>query len=675
MPTPISGFELLVILRDFCLALTWFVAMVFLLSGVQDLIYDIGAYSLRFFRRFHYRNRERISLARLRAREQQRIAVLVPAWNEGEVVGAMVANIIERVEYRNYIVFVGTYPNDARTQNAVNRLAAQHPQIVNVVNIRPGPTTKADCLNNVYRTLKAYEEREAINFDILVMHDAEDVVHPHSFLLYNYLIPRVDAIQLPILPLPTAHHRIVHWIYADEFSETHMKDVPVREKISGFVPFAGTGTGFSRRAFTVLEMGGEKVYNEGSMTEDYSMSKRMREAGLRIIFVNVVLADDKSKWYVPLYRRPGFISNWAYFPMDFTRSIRQKTRWIIGISLQEWEHGGWKGNIRMKENFVKDRKIFLAAASSLLGYALLIYFILLGFGQLGIVPFKLLPIIEEGSVLHRLVVVDTGFMIFRMVERVVFVGMTYGLLAGLLSIPRLLIANVINGIAAFRALQTFARARQGKTAVRWDNTDHLEGVGQLPTAAMAPVAARSTTVLPPDEVIRRINAGNDEELPRMMESLPRDLAPEFRREAVEALQKRVGHEGMAVRSGLARVIGFLMWQELIPALFALLHDREWVVRANSARALLKFENFDLLLEQAFSSDDPLLREVLIRCLEQDNIKQRVLMPRLSAPHLIATRSALLNESAILRSEFDLYNARPLGSARRETDDTRPTITA
>jgi adsorption protein B len=347
---PITGYELLVILRDICLALTWFVAMVFLLSGVQDLIYDIGAYSLRAFRRFHYRNRERLSLARLRAREQQRIAVLVPAWNEGEVVGAMVANIIERVEYRNYVVFVGTYPNDSRTQNAVNRLAAQHPQIINVVNVRPGPTTKADCLNSVYRTLKAYELREGINFDILVMHDAEDVVHPHSFLLYNYLIPRVDAIQLPILPLPTAHHRIVHWIYADEFSETHMKDVPVREKISGFVPFAGTGTGFSRRAFTVLEMGGEKVYNEGSMTEDYSMSKRMREAGLRIVFVNVVLADDKSPWGTPLYKRPGFISNWAYFPMDFTRSIRQKTRWIIGISLQEWEHGGWKGNFRMREN-------------------------------------------------------------------------------------------------------------------------------------------------------------------------------------------------------------------------------------------------------------------------------------------------------------------------------------
>src|SRR6185312_9692272 len=208
-----------------------------------------------------------------------------------------------------------------------------------------------------------FEEREGINFDIIVMHDAEDVVHPNSFLLYNYLIPRVDAIQLPILPLPTDWRRFVHWSYADEFSETHMKDVPVREKLSGFVPYAGTGTGFSRRVFVTLEQMGFTVFNESSMTEDYSMSKRIRELGMTSIFVNLVLADDKSPWWTPLCRRPGFIANWAYFPMDFTRAVRQKSRWILGISLQEWEHGGWKGTLRIKENLVKDRKVFVAAGT------------------------------------------------------------------------------------------------------------------------------------------------------------------------------------------------------------------------------------------------------------------------------------------------------------------------
>ena len=92
-----TGRDILVLLRDCMLGLTWFVAMVFLLSGCQDLIYDIGAYTLRIYRRVAFRGRERLTLEKLRMREQQRIAVMVPAWNEGEVVAAMVNNIIQRV--------------------------------------------------------------------------------------------------------------------------------------------------------------------------------------------------------------------------------------------------------------------------------------------------------------------------------------------------------------------------------------------------------------------------------------------------------------------------------------------------------------------------------------------------------------------------------------------------
>src|SRR5580658_9904056 len=97
----------LVLLRDFFAGMTWFVAVVYFLSGTQDMIYDIGAYWLRLWRQVQYRQNPRLTLERLRAREQQRIAVMVPAWNEGEVVASMVDNIIKRVEYNNYNIFVG----------------------------------------------------------------------------------------------------------------------------------------------------------------------------------------------------------------------------------------------------------------------------------------------------------------------------------------------------------------------------------------------------------------------------------------------------------------------------------------------------------------------------------------------------------------------------------------
>jgi len=652
-----SGRDYLVLFRDSMLGLTWFVALVFLLSGCQDLIYDVGAYVLRVYRRIAFRNRERLTLQKLRTRDQQRIAIMVPAWNEGEVVAAMVNNIIQRVDYKNYQVFVGTYPNDAATQAAVDRLAKEYPQIIKVITARPGPTTKADCLNNVYKRIKQYEEQHNQNFDIIVMHDAEDVVHPHSFLLFNYLIPRVDVIQLPILPLPTSWSRFVHWTYADEFSETHMKDVPVREKISGFVPYAGTGTGFSRRVFRTLEqIGGSKIFNEDTMTEDYSLSKRIRETGFTSIFVNLVLAGGDEKWYTPLSRRTTFIANWAYFPMDFRRAVRQKTRWIIGISLQEWEMGGWSGSLRIKENLLKDRKVFVAAGTSLLGYVLLTYFIVFALGDNHVIPFKLLPIIESGSKLQRLVMVDTFFMFLRMFQRIVFVGMVYGLPEGLMSIPRLLLGNIINGVAAFRALQSFARARQGKAAVRWDSTTHVEGVGELPTddpESRRPVQRHqeNTDV---DALIAAFASRDVWEVIHAMEALPKNVTKKQRTEIVKAFYEFVESREGKIRSMVARVSGFLGWEEMAPPLLTLLHDKDWAVRANAAKALLKQPQCDRLIEAAFVDADIYVRDLLVKVIEQDSMKQDELVQSLDADYMITTRTVLLRESLIIRTRYEKF---------------------
>jgi adsorption protein B len=41
-----------------------------------------------------------------------------------------------------------------------------------------GPTTKADCLNHLYDALLAYETSSGRSPVAVVLHDAEDVVHP-----------------------------------------------------------------------------------------------------------------------------------------------------------------------------------------------------------------------------------------------------------------------------------------------------------------------------------------------------------------------------------------------------------------------------------------------------------------------------------------------------------------
>ncbi len=635
------------------MVLTWFAATIFVVSGLQDLMYDGGAYVLALYRRIFYRDRERLTVAKLQSREEQLIAVMVPAWNEGDVVAAMVSNIIDRVQYKNYVIFVGTYPNDAATQAAVDALTPIHSHLLKVVNPTPGPTCKADCLNNVYQTIKAYEIENNVNFNIICMHDAEDVVHPYGFALYNYLIPRVDAIQLPILPLPTPHSRFVHWIYADEFCENHMKDVPVREKISGFVPFAGVGTGFSRRVFHALEqVSGHEIFNEKSMAEDYSMSKKLRGMGMKTIFVNVVLADDTSPWWTPLCCRPGFISNWAYFPFDFKRSVRQKTRWIIGISIQEWQHTGWGTDFSMYESLIKDRKVFAAATASMVGYIVFVYMVIAALGTANLLPVQLLPLLKSGTPITMLMSVATVVMSIRLAQRLIIISRVYGVAAGLMSLLRIPVSNLLNGLAAFRALQAFALERQGKAPVKWDKTMHVEGVGSLPTAPPESNVLKLDRAIPFITILGMLRSTDKIHVQQSLVAIPKELSAGERGLAMAALEELSMSTDTEIRATVSKSLCFLEWTESAETIRELLKDSEWVVRANAARALWKLSNPIPELEKVVEVNDSYSCEILVRCAENDRLARNILFREITQNDASPLFDGLVARSQFLTTMYD-----------------------
>ena len=641
--------DLLVLWQSLIIGITWIVAVIYLFSGVQDLMYDLWAYAWRVYRRFRFAKNTRLTLSRLRLKEQQTIAVYIPAWQEADVVDKMVENILHRAEYQHYVIFVGTYPNDAATQRAVDIIAAAHDRVIKVVTTRPGPTNKADCLNHIYLAMQAYEQAHQMIFDIVVMHDAEDVIHPYSFMLYNYLLPRVDVVQLPILPLPVPWNQWVHWVYGDEFAENHMKDMIVRERQKGFVPFAGVGTGFSRHSFSVLaEMGGGKVFNEYSLTEDYSTSKKVREAGLQTIFVNLLLADDRSPWYTPLCRRPGFISNWSYFPFDFARSVRQKTRWVIGISLQEWEQTGWSGTWMMRENLLKDRKVFVSSATVLVGYLVVLYFLIYQLGQWNLVPFKWLPIISRGTALYDLIVVVTGFMIVRMLQRFIMVTMVYGPLTGLLAFPRLFLGNVVNGLSAFLALKTYLETWQGR-AMAWDKTDHQEGVGALPAVAEALLPPRKT--LDFADFVNVLRSSDVWEIISVLNALDPDSGDAHRAEVFQLVRVFGRHEDHHIRAVTGRVIGNLGWAELLPFARELLFDSDWVVRANAATALARSPHVLGHLPLIFQRSDRYAWEIFIRSIEQYDPARELILTHLQEGPLAAFREMILAQSPNLAKQY------------------------
>src|SRR5947209_571716 len=91
-----------------------------LFSGLDDLFID--AVWLYFSLRGWLFGRRRIALPdenELSVIPQKRIAIFVPLWREDEVIGQMLAHNVAAIRYQSYDFFVGAYPNDGPTLEAV----------------------------------------------------------------------------------------------------------------------------------------------------------------------------------------------------------------------------------------------------------------------------------------------------------------------------------------------------------------------------------------------------------------------------------------------------------------------------------------------------------------------------------------------------------------------------
>ncbi|MEO5613122.1 MAG: glycosyltransferase, partial [Sphingomicrobium sp.] len=157
------------------------------------------------------------------------IAILVPAWDEAAVIASMLRATLNRIEHANYRIFVGYYRNDPATAAAIASVIDG--RIGRVLVDADGPTTKAHCLNHLDDALLAYEQVTGQSARAIVLHDAEDVVHPLELALFDKLIDRAGVIQLPVLPLIDPGSQWISGHYCDEFAEAHAKEMVVREAV------------------------------------------------------------------------------------------------------------------------------------------------------------------------------------------------------------------------------------------------------------------------------------------------------------------------------------------------------------------------------------------------------------------------------------------------------------
>ncbi len=456
------------------------VAAILLMLGIEDMTLD-----LTFFTGGWKRTNRCLSPSELRAVPKKRIAMIVPAWQESDVIDRMLENAMRTLDYDKdkLDIFVGTYPNDPATRVKVQQVEARIAAVHECLVPHDGPTSKADCLNTVWNCILAYERAHDVHFDMLLMHDAEDVIHPLALLHYNYLIPTYDFVQTPVLPLEVPLWELVAGTYFDEFGEFHLKDMIVRGQIRGLVPSAGVGSAFARAPFEeVARAHGNQPFDVESLTEDYEVGLKMRLAGKSTHFACDWVELDRKVGGRPVRE---LLATREYFPTGFRASVRQRSRWICGIAFQAWERIGWQGPLPVVYSLYRDRRALLSHTIAMAAYAILLGCVARwGLGVWTGHPWSFTRVFAIGSALYVVVTLNLVFALWRACVKVATLRRVYSWGHSLMSVVRSPIANVIGFLATASAARQYLVHRITKKPLRWKKTAHQFPVGAF---AMVPI--------------------------------------------------------------------------------------------------------------------------------------------------------------------------------------------
>lgn len=437
--------------------LALFSAVGFLLFAVNDLVVDFIYFTRRLWRSATVYRRYPRAFGRTlaeRGGQQRFFAILVPAWDESAVIASMLRTTLKRLEYANYRIFVGYYRNDPATRAAIR--SVRDKRIEPVLVDSDGPTTKADCLNRLYDALLAYELRQDKPAAAVVLHDAEDVVHPLELAVFNGLVDRAGVIQLPVQPLTDPRSPWIAGHYCDEFAEAHAKELVVREAVGASVPLAGVGCAIARAPLARLAALHEgHPFAGGSLTEDYEFGLRIGELGLKTMFVRMPAVPGNR----------GVVASRGHFPSSLGEAVRQKARWLGGIALTGWDRLGWSGGLGERWMRLRDRRGPIAALLLLSGYLAAFLWSQLWLAKALGAPVEL----QISPLLATLLWINLWLLVWRILMRALFTASAYGWAEGMRSVPRLVVGNIIAILAAFRALAIYL----SRAPPAWEKTRHV----------------------------------------------------------------------------------------------------------------------------------------------------------------------------------------------------------
>ncbi len=400
-------------------------------------------------------------LRELKALPQKRIAIMIANWQEDEILAQIVSGNVHHLQYAQYTIFLGVYPNDLKTWTVANKLTQLYPtQVQVIVNSLPGPTSKGQMLNEMVRRIVESQSHGVAAFDLYMLHDSEDVIHPLSLYLINFAAEDAHFIQLPVFSFDLNITRFVGGTYIEEFGESHTKDLLVREKLGAAIPSAGVGTAITRElVIQMMKINNGQLLKEDTLTEDYHLGITAKTLGFRSRFLAYYLGAVSGA--------KNIIATREYFPNHFWSSVKQKTRWTLGIVFQGRENIGWTGTLVDCYFLMRDRKGPLNFILFILGTITLA-----GFLISWVFDIPLHPLLVSRFFL-ALALINFFSMLLRMIQRMRAVQFVYSNWKQTMMVPvRWPIGNVINGLAAYRAFRSYRAFRGTAVIIPWSKTVH-----------------------------------------------------------------------------------------------------------------------------------------------------------------------------------------------------------
>lgn len=387
------------------------------------------------------------------------IAVFVPAWAEAEVIGAMVRQCARSWPRSDVRLYVGCYCNDPATLAALLAATRSDPAVSAMLRIivvpHDGPTSKADCLNHLWQAMQREEAWGRCRARFIVLHDAEDVVHPQEMAVHERMLPGHAFVQIPVLPFIDPDARWVSAHYIDEFVDNHARTLPVRQALGAALPMAGVGCALERDALGQLDQG-TGPFTPDSLTEDYELGLLLSQPPFAGGVFARVLDDDGS-----------LIATRALFPGSIDTAVRQKSRWVMGIALHGWDRTGWSRNLADNWMRLRDRAAPLTALVLLAAYLGLLCWGIVKAGHWAGLDAAL-----TFSPAMQLLLSANGFMLlWRMGMRYHLVSRAYGHDQGVRALIRMPLANLVAMLAARRALARYVAVLAGQPLI-WDKTRH-----------------------------------------------------------------------------------------------------------------------------------------------------------------------------------------------------------